>query len=152
MIPMRDGVHLQTVVSTKANQTEKPLPSCSHAPPTAFFTQQELRQNTPERRTAPTGYPTAGKTTSAADGYILSGKILAAADFKSEGAFSSLAVYGTLRTPPQPKTKNQRGLRGPPWTGAQKMSPKHNRQSGLYESPTNGLTAASTCCISPSGR
>src|SRR5450631_143135 len=44
MIPMRDGVHLQTVVITKTNQTE-PLPILITRTPYGVLTQEEFDKN-----------------------------------------------------------------------------------------------------------
>ena len=58
MVPMRDGVHLQTAVITKADQTE-PLPFLITRTPYGVLTQEDFDKNAAKK--APIGSPPTGK-------------------------------------------------------------------------------------------
>ena len=74
MVPMRDGVRLQTVVITKANQTQ-PLPILLTRTPYGVLTQEDF--DTHAAKEGADWVPSAWKEL-AADGYILSSRISAA--------------------------------------------------------------------------
>src|ERR1700744_5956643 len=66
MVPMRDGIHLQTVIITKANQTQ-PLPILLTRTPYGVLTQQDFDQHA--EKDGPDWVPESWKEL-AADGYI----------------------------------------------------------------------------------
>src|ERR1700730_4343530 len=82
MVPMRDGVRLQTVVITKANQTQ-PLPILLTRTPYGVLTQEYFDQHA--GKDGPDWVPESWKEL-AADGYIFVWQNLRGR-FKSEGTF-----------------------------------------------------------------
>src|SRR5271163_4677274 len=88
MVPMRDGVRLQTVVIAKANQTE-PLPILLTRTPYGVLTQETFDQNAAKE--GADWVPASWKEL-AADGYIFVWQNLRGR-FKSEGIFKLTSQY-----------------------------------------------------------
>jgi predicted acyl esterase len=82
MVPMRDGVHLQTVVISKANQTQ-PLPILMTRTPYGVPTQEDFDKNAAKE--GADWVPDSWKEL-AADGYLFVVQNLRGR-FKSEGVF-----------------------------------------------------------------
>ena len=136
MVPMRDGVHLQTVVITKANQTQ-PLPILLTRTPYGILTQQDFDKHC-QRKTAPTGYRKAGRQL-AADGYIFVWQNLRGR-FKSEGTFLLTSQYD----PNDPKQANETNDAYDTVDWLVKNVPNNNGKVGIYGISYSGLTAALT--------
>ena len=100
MIPMRDGVHLQTVVITKANQPQ-PLPILLTRTPYVVLTQQDFDKHT--EKDGPDWVPDSWKEL-AADGYIFVWQNLLGR-FQSEGTFLLTSQYDP-KDPKQPNETN----------------------------------------------
>src|ERR1700677_4785234 len=88
MVPMRDGIHLQTVVITKANQTE-PLPILLTRTPYNVLSQADFDKHA--EKDGPGWLPDSWKEL-AADGYIFVCQNLRG-PFKSEGTFLLTSQY-----------------------------------------------------------
>src|SRR3984885_8652885 len=98
MVPMRDGVHLQTVVISKANQSE-PLPILMTRTPYGVPTQEAFDKYAAKE--GPDYVPDSWKEL-AADGYIFVIQNLRGR-FKSEGVFLISSQYD----PKDPKQTNE---------------------------------------------
>jgi hypothetical protein len=129
MVPMRDGVHLQTVVITKANQTQ-PLPILLTRTPYGVLT---LKTSTNTRKkTAPTGSRIVGRNSPPTD-TSLSGKI-SVADSNPKAPFSS----PRNTTPRIRSNRTKPTMPTTPWTGSSKTSPTTTAGWASMESPTTG--------------
>jgi len=132
MVPMRDGVHLQTVVITKANQAG-PLPILLTRTPYGVPTQEMFDQGAAKE--GPDWVPTSWKEL-AADGYIFVWQNLRGR-FKSEGVFLLSSQY-------DPKTPNETNDAYDTIDWLIKNVPNNNGKVGIYGISYNGLTAALT--------
>ncbi len=121
MVPMRDGVHLQTVVIAKANQTQ-PLPILLTRTPYGVLTQEDFDKHA--EKDGPDWVPDSWKEL-AADGYIFVWQNLRGR-FKSEGAFLLTSQYDPKD--PKPTQRNQRCLRHRGL--ARQKRPQQQRQGG----------------------
>ena len=124
MIPMRDGVHLQTVILTPVNQTA-PLPILLERTP----------YGVPDK--APVEMSARWKEL-AADGYIFVLQNLRGR-FKSEGTFK-LSSY----VDPDPKATNETSDAYDTIDWLVKDVPQNNGRVGIYGVSYDGLTAAMT--------
>ncbi len=125
MIPMRDGVHLQTVIWTPVNQN-RPLPILLRRTP----------YGVPGK--APASTPAALRQL-AADGYIFVVQNLRGR-FKSEGVFD-LSSYVDLTNP---KAVNETTDAYDTIAWLLKNVPSHNGRVGIYGVSYDGLTAGMT--------
>ncbi len=135
MVPMRDGVHLQTVVIHRADQTQ-PLPILLTRTPYGVFTQQTFDTNA--AKNGPDWVPTSWKEL-AADGYIFVWQNLRGR-FKSEGVFQLTSQYD----PNNPKQANETNDAYDTIDWLVKNVPNNNGKVGIYGISYDGLTAALT--------
>jgi putative CocE/NonD family hydrolase len=135
MVPMRDGVRLQTVVITKANQTQ-PLPILLTRTPYGVLTQEYF--DTHAAKEGADWVPSAWKEL-AADGYIFVRQNLRGR-FKSEGVFLLTSQYD----PKDPKQANETNDAYDTVDWLVKNVPNNNGKVGIYGISYDGLTAALT--------
>ena len=135
MVPMRDGVRLQTVVITKANQTQ-PLPILLTRTPYGVLTQEYF--DTHAAKEGADWVPSAWKEL-AADGYIFVRQNLRGR-FKSEGVFLLTSQYD----PKDPKQANETNDAYDTVDWLVKNVPNNNGKVGIYGVSYDGLTAALT--------
>jgi putative CocE/NonD family hydrolase len=135
MVPMRDGVRLQTAVITKANETA-PLPILLTRTPYGVFTQEDF-----DKAAAKEGadWLPANWKELAADGYIFVLQNLRGR-FKSEGVFLLTSRYD----PNDPKQTNETNDAYDTVDWLVKNIPNNNGKVGIYGISYNGLTAALT--------
>ena len=141
MVPMRDGVHLQTVVISKANQTQ-PLPILLTRTPYGVLTQEDF-----DKRAEKDGadwVPDSWKEL-AADGYIFVWQNLRGR-FKSEGDFLLTSRYD----PNDPKQANETNDAYDTVDWLIKNVPNNNGKVGIYGVSYNGLTAGADPAASAS--
>ena len=134
MVPMRDGVHLQTVVISKANQTE-PLPILMTRTPYGVPTQETFDKNAAKE--GADWVPDSWKEL-AADGYIFVSQNLRGR-FKSEGVFLLTSQYD----PKDPKQANETNDAYDTVDWLVKNVPNNNGKVGIYGVSYDGLTAGS---------
>jgi uncharacterized protein len=135
MVPMRDGVHLQTAVITRRDQAQ-PLPILLTRTPYGVPTQQEF-----DKAAAKSGadwLPTNWKEL-AADGYIFVFQNLRGR-FKSEGVFLMTERYD----PNDPKQANETNDAYDTIDWLVKNVPQNNGKVGIYGVSYDGLTAGLT--------
>ncbi len=135
MVPMRDGVRLQTVVITRRDQTQ-PLPILLTRTPYGVPTQEEF-----DKAAAKNGaewLPTNWKEL-AADGYIFALQNLRGR-FKSEGVFLMTEQYD----PHDPKQANETNDAYDTIDWLVKHVPQNNGRVGIYGVSYDGLTAGMT--------
>jgi uncharacterized protein len=135
MVPMRDGVRLQTVVISKANQAE-PLPILITRTPYGVLTQEDFDKNAAKEGAG--WVPVAWKEL-AADGYIFVWQNLRGR-FKSEGVFMLTSQYD----PEDPKQANETNDAYDTVDWLIKNVPNNNGKVGIYGISYNGLTAGLT--------
>jgi hypothetical protein len=135
MVPMRDGIHLQTVIITKANQTQ-PLPILLTRTPYGVLTQQDFDQHA--EKDGPNWVPESWKEL-AADGYIFVLQNLRGR-FKSEGTFLLTSQYD----PKDPKQPNETNDAYDTVDWLIKNVPNNNGKVGIYGISYSGLTAGLT--------
>jgi putative CocE/NonD family hydrolase len=135
MVPMRDGVHLQTAVITKQGQTE-PLPILLTRTPYGVPTQETFDKDAAVN--GPDWVQPAWKEL-AADGYIFVYQNLRGR-FKSEGVFKLTSQYD----PNDPKQANESSDAYDTIDWLVKNVPNNNGKVGIYGISYNGLTAALT--------
>jgi uncharacterized protein len=132
MIPMRDGVHLQTVVITKSDQAQ-PLPILLTRTPYGVPTQKMFDEGAAKE--GPDWVPVSWKEL-AEDGYIFVFQNLRGR-FESEGVFLLTSQYD----PNQPNETND-AYDTIEWLV--KNVPNNNGKVGVYGISYNGLTAGLT--------
>ncbi|MGC2249245.1 MAG: CocE/NonD family hydrolase [Acidobacteriaceae bacterium] len=135
MVPMRDGIRLQTVVISRKDQT-KPLPILLTRTPYGVPTQQDF-----DKAAAKNGadwVPTNWKEL-AADGYIFVMQNLRGR-FKSEGVFLLTSRYDA----DDPKQTNETNDAYDTISWLVKNVPNNNGKVGIYGVSYNGLTAGLT--------
>jgi uncharacterized protein len=135
MVPMRDGVRLQTAVITRRDQAQ-PLPILLTRTPYGVPTQQEF-----DKAAAKSGadwLPTNWKEL-AADGYIFVFQNLRGR-FKSEGVFLMTERYD----PNDPKQANETNDAYDTIDWLVKNVPQNNGKVGIYGVSYDGLTAGLT--------
>ena len=135
MVPMRDGVRLQTVVISRRDQT-KPLPILLTRTPYGVPTQEDF-----DKAAAKNGadwVPTNWKEL-AADGYIFVMQNLRGR-FKSEGVFLLTSRYDAN----DPKQTNETNDAYDTISWLVKNVPNNNGRVGIYGVSYNGLTAGLT--------
>ncbi len=135
MVPLRDGVHLQTVVIARRDQTQ-PLPILLTRTPYGVPTQEEF-----DKAAAKNGgewLPTNWKEL-AADGYIFVFQNLRGR-FKSEGLFLMTEQYD----PTDPKQANETNDAYDTIDWLVKNVPLNNGRVGIYGVSYDGLTAGLT--------
>ncbi len=135
MVPMRDGIRLQTVVISRRDQT-KPLPILLTRTPYGVPTQQDF-----DKAAAKNGadwVPTNWKEL-AADGYIFVMQNLRGR-FKSEGVFLLTSRYDAN----DPKQTNETNDAYDTISWLVKNVPNNNGKVGIYGVSYNGLTAGLT--------
>src|SRR5271163_4688456 len=135
MVPMRDGVHLQTVVISKTNQTQ-PLPILMIRTPYGVVTQEDFDKNAAKE--GADWVPDSWKEL-AADGYIFVVQTLRGR-FKSEGVFLLTSQYD----PKNPKQANETNDAYDTVDWLIKNIPNNNGKVGIYGISYNGLTAGLT--------
>ena len=135
MVPMRDGVHLQTVVIRKVGQTQ-PLPILLTRTPYGVPTQQTFDDGV--KTGGPDWVPPSWKEL-AADGYIFVIQNLRGR-FKSEGVFLLTSRYD----PHDPKQANETNDAYDTIDWLVKNLPNNNGKVGVYGISYSGLTAALT--------
>ena len=135
MVPMRDGVRLQTVVITKANQAE-PLPILLTRTPYGVLTQEIFDKNATKE--GADWVPGSWKEL-AADGYIFVLQNLRGR-FKSEGVFKLTSQYD----PNDPKQANETNDAYDTVDWLIKNVPDNNGKVGIYGISYDGLTTALT--------
>jgi putative CocE/NonD family hydrolase len=135
MVPMRDGVHLQTVVISKTNQTQ-PLPILMIRTPYGVITQEDFDKNAAKE--GADWVPDSWKEL-AADGYIFVVQNLRGR-FKSEGVFLLTSQYD----PKDPKQANETNDAYDTVDWLIKNVPNNNGKVGIYGISYNGLTAGLT--------
>ena len=136
MVPMRDGVRLQTVVISKANQTE-PLPDSDHAHARTAFSPRMIFDKNAAKEGAD-WVPDSWKEL-AADGYIFVWQNLRGR-FKSEGVFKLTSQYDAN----DPKQANETNDAYDTVDWLIKNVPNNNGKVGMYGISYNGLTTALT--------
>ena len=135
MVPMRDGIRLQTVVISRRDQT-KPLPILLTRTPYGVPTQEDF-----DKAAAKNGadwVPTNWKEL-AADGYIFVMQNLRGR-FKSEGVFLLTSRYDAN----DPKQTNETNDAYDTISWLVKNVPNNNGRVGIYGVSYNGLTAGLT--------
>src|SRR5271156_5934387 len=135
MVPMRDGVRLQTVVIAKANQAD-PLPILLTRTPYGVLTQEIFDKNAAKE--GADWVPGSWKEL-AADGYIFVLQNLRGR-FKSEGVFKLTSQYD----PNDPKQPNETNDAYDTVDWLIKNIPNNNGKVGIYGISYNGLTAGLT--------
>jgi putative CocE/NonD family hydrolase len=135
MVPMRDGVHLQTVVITRRDQTQ-PLPILLTRTPYGVPTQEEFDKAA--TKNGAEWLPTNWKEL-AADGYIFVRQNLRGR-FKSEGVFLMTEQYD----PNDPKQANETNDAYDTIDWLVKNVPHNNGRVGIYGVSYDGLTAGLT--------
>ena len=135
MVPMRDGVHLQTVVIRKVGQNQ-PLPILLTRTPYGVPTQQTFDEGV--KTGGPDWVPPSWKEL-AADGYIFVIQNLRGR-FKSEGVFLLTSQYD----PHDPKQANETNDAYDTIDWLVKNLPNNNGKVGVYGISYSGLTAALT--------
>ena len=135
MVPMRDGVRLQTVVIAKANQAE-PLPILLTRTPYGVLTQETFDKNAAKE--GADWVPGSWKEL-AADGYIFVLQNLRGR-FKSEGVFKLTSQYD----PNDPKQANETNDAYDTVDWLIKNVPNNNGKVGIYGISYDGLTTALT--------
>ena len=135
MVPMRDGVRLQTVVIAKANQTE-PLPILVTRTPYGVLTQETFDKSAAKE--GADWVPASWKEL-AADGYIFVLQNLRGR-FKSEGVFKLTSQYD----PKDPKQANETNDAYDTVAWLIENVPNNNGKVGIYGVSYNGLTAGLT--------
>jgi uncharacterized protein len=135
MVPMRDGVHLQTVVISKENQRE-PLPILMTRTPYGVLTQDEFDKNAAKE--GPDWVPVSWKEL-AADGYIFVWQNLRGR-FKSEGIFKLTSQYD----PSDPTQASETNDAYDTVDWLVKNVPDNNGKVGIYGVSYDGLTAGLT--------
>jgi uncharacterized protein len=135
MVPMRDGVHLQTAVITRADQTG-PLPILLTRTPYGVFTQADF--DSAAAKEGADWLPVNWKEL-AADGYIFVLQNLRGR-FKSEGVFLLTSRYD----PNDPKQANETNDAYDTVDWLIKNVPNNNGKVGIYGISYNGLTTALT--------
>ena len=131
MVPMRDGVHLQTVVISKTNQTQ-PLPILMIRTPYGVITQEDFDKNAAKE--GADWVPDSWKEL-AADGYIFVVQNLRGR-FKSEGVFLLTSQYDAN----DPKQANETNDAYDTVDWLIKNVPNNNGKVGIYGISYNGLT------------
>ena len=135
MVPMRDGVHLQTVVISRRDQTQ-PLPILLTRTPYGVPTQEEFDKAAAQYGTD--WVPTNWKEL-AADGYIFVLQNLRGR-FKSEGVFQMTEQYDAN----DPKQANETNDAYDTIDWLVKNVPNNNGRVGIYGVSYDGLTAGLT--------
>lgn len=135
MIPMRDGVHLQTVIIARRDQTQ-PLPILVTRTPYGVPTQQDF--DTAAAKHGPDWVPDDWKEL-AADGYIFVLQNLRGR-FKSEGVFELTSRYD----PNDPKQTNETNDAYDTVDWLVKNVANNNGKVGMFGVSYDGLTAALT--------
>ncbi len=135
MVPMRDGIRLQTVVITRANQTT-PLPLLITRTPYGVPTQEDY--NKQATKEGADWLPTQWKELSA-DGYIFVVQNLRGR-FKSEGTFLLSQRYDAN----DPKQTNETNDAYDTVDWLIKNIPNNNGKAGIYGISYAGLTAGLT--------
>ena len=135
MVPMRDGVHLQTAVITRRDQSQ-PLPILLTRTPYGVPTQEEFDKAAAEHGAE--WLPTNWKEL-AADGYIFVFQNLRGR-FKSEGVFLMTERYD----PNDPKQANETNDAYDTIDWLVKNVPQNNGRVGIYGVSYDGLTAGLT--------
>jgi uncharacterized protein len=132
MVPMRDGVHLQTVVITKSGETRS-LPILLTRTPYGIYTQEDFDKQAAKE--GPDWLPSNWKELSA-DGYIFVRQNLRGR-FQSEGVFLLSSKYD----PNQPNETND-AYDTIDWLV--KNIPNNNGKVGIFGVSYDGLTAGLT--------
>jgi putative CocE/NonD family hydrolase len=135
MVPMRDGVRLQTVVIAKARQSE-PLPILLTRTPYGVLTQETFDKNAAKE--GADWVPGSWKEL-AADGYIFVLQNLRGR-FQSEGVFRLTSQYD----PRDPKQANETNDAYDTVDWLIKNVPNNNGKVGIYGISYDGLTTALT--------
>jgi putative CocE/NonD family hydrolase len=135
MVPMRDGVRLQTVVIAKARQSE-PLPILLTRTPYGVLTQETFDKNAAKEGSD--WVPGSWKEL-AADGYIFVLQNLRGR-FQSEGVFRLTSQYD----PRDPKQANETNDAYDTVDWLIKNVPNNNGKVGIYGISYDGLTTALT--------
>jgi putative CocE/NonD family hydrolase len=135
MVPMRDGVHLQTAIITKTNQTGS-LPILLTRTPYGVLTQQDFDTNAAKE--GPDWLPVSWKELDN-DGYIFVLQNLRGR-FKSEGVFLLTSRYD----PNDPKQANETNDAYDTVDWLIKHVPNNNGKVGIYGISYSGLTTALT--------
>jgi putative CocE/NonD family hydrolase len=135
MVPMRDGVRLQTVVIAKARQSE-PLPILLTRTPYGVLTQETFDKNAAKE--GADWVPGSWKEL-AADGYIFVLQNLRGR-FQSEGVFRLTSQYD----PSDPKQANETNDAYDTVDWLIKNVPNNNGKVGIYGISYDGLTTALT--------
>ena len=135
MIPMRDGVHLQTVIIRRRGQTG-PLPILLQRTPYGIPTQQQFDEAAAKKGADWT--PDSRKEL-AADGYIFVFQNLRGR-FKSEGVFEMTSRYDAN----DPKQANETNDAYDTIDWLVKNVPDNNGKVGIYGVSYSGLTAGLT--------
>ena len=135
MVPMRDGVRLQTVVITKANQAV-PLPILLTRTPYGVLTQEIFDKNAAKEGA---DWVPGGWKELAADGYIFVLQNLRGR-FKSEGVFKLSQQYDAN----DPKQANETNDAYDTVDWLIKNVPNNNGKVGIYGISYDGLTTALT--------
>ena len=135
MVPMRDGVRLQTVVIAKANQAE-PLPILLTRTPYGVLTQETFDKNVAKE--GADWVPVSWKEL-AADGYIFVLQNLRGR-FQSEGVFKLTSQFD----PNDPKQANETNDAYDTVDWLIKNVPNNNGKVGIYGISYDGLTTALT--------
>jgi putative CocE/NonD family hydrolase len=135
MVPMRDGVHLQTAIITKTNQTGS-LPILLTRTPYGVLTQQDFDTNAAKE--GPDWLPVSWKELDN-DGYIFVLQNLRGR-FKSEGVFLLTSRYD----PNDPKQANETNDAYDTVDWLIKNVPNNNGKVGIYGISYSGLTTALT--------
>src|SRR3984957_13406701 len=135
MVPMRDGVRLQTVVIAKARQSE-PLPILLTRTPYGVLTQETFDKNAAKE--GADWVPGSWKEL-AADGYIFVLQNLRGR-FQSEGVFRLTSQYD----PSDPKQPNETNDAYDTVDWLIKNVPNNNGKVGIYGISYDGLTTALT--------
>jgi putative CocE/NonD family hydrolase len=135
MVPMRDGVHLQTVIITRTGQTAA-LPILLERTPYGVPTQEDYNQHASKE--GANWLPDKWKEL-AADGYIFVIQNLRGR-FKSEGVFLLTSQYD----PNNPKQANETNDAYDTIDWLVKNVPSNNGKVGIYGVSYDGLTAGLT--------